>query len=101
MKKKLVSLVLCTAMAAAALAGCGGGGSTASTSTGGSTGGSAASTSTGGETTADGEYVLSTLNIIVDGTITATVDAGQADFVAQWEKAVSEKLGHDIKLNIT
>ena len=97
MKKKLVSLVLCTAMAAAALAGCGGGGSTASTSTGGS----AASTSTGGETTADGEYVLSTLNIIVDGTITATVDAGQAEFVAQWEKAVSEKLGHDIKLNIT
>ena len=101
MKKKLVSLVLCTAMAAAALAGCGGGGSTASTSTGGSTGGSAASTSTGGETTADGDYVLSTLNIIVDGTITATVDAGQAEFVAQWEKAVSEKLGHDIKLNIT
>nr|MCR5294615.1 ABC transporter substrate-binding protein [Lachnospiraceae bacterium] len=99
MKKKVVSLMLCTAMAAAALAGCGGSGETASTAASTSTG-STASSASGGETES-GEYELSELNIIVDGTITATVDAGQAEFVAQWEEAVSEKLGHPIKLNIT
>lgn len=91
MKKKLFSLVACATLL---LAGCGGnGGSTADTS---GTGGS-----TGGTTNENGEYVLETLNITVDGTITATVDAGQAEFVQQWEQAVSEKIGHPIKLNIT
>ncbi len=103
MKKKLVSLMLVAAMAVTALAGCGGGSTSGGSTSGESTsGGSASGESTsGGETAANGEYVLSTLNIIVDGTLTATVDAGQAEFVAQWEKAVSERIGHDIKLNIT
>ena len=89
MKKKLVSLILCSVMAVGLLAGCGGGGGT---SDGGSGSGS-------GSGFADGQ--LNSINIIVDGTITATVDAGQAEFKAQWEEAVGEKLGHPITLNIT
>lgn len=89
MKKKLVSLILCSVMAVGLLAGCGGGGGT---SDGGSGSGSGAGF-------ADGQ--LNSINIIVDGTITATVDAGQAEFKAQWEEAVGEKLGHPITLNIT
>ncbi|MBQ4304694.1 MAG: hypothetical protein II774_09420 [Lachnospiraceae bacterium] len=87
MKKKLVSLILCSVMAVGLLAGCGGGGGT---SDGGSGSGSGF---------ADGQ--LNSINIIVDGTVTATVDAGQAEFKAQWEEAVGEKLGHPITLNIT
>ena len=90
MKKKLVSLILCSVMAVGLLAGCGGGGG--GTSDGGSGSGS-------GSGFADGQ--LNSINIIVDGTITATVDAGQAEFKAQWEEAVGEKLGHPITLNIT
>lgn len=89
MKKKLVSLILCSVMAVGLLAGCGGG---SGTSDGGSGSGS-------GSGFADGQ--LNSINIIVDGTITATVDAGQAEFKAQWEEAVGEKLGHPITLNIT
>ena len=89
MKKKLVSLILCSVMAVGLLAGCGGGGGT---SDGGSGSGS-------GSGFADGQ--LNSINIIVDGTVTATVDAGQAEFKAQWEEAVGEKLGHPITLNIT
>ncbi len=55
----------------------------------------------GGSVDENGNYVLETINITVDGTITATVDAGQAEFVQQWEEAVSERIGHPIKLNIT
>ena len=91
MKKKLVSLILCSVMAVGLLAGCGGG---SGTSDGGSGSGSGS-----GAGFADGQ--LNSINIIVDGTVTATVDAGQADFKAQWEAAVSEKLGHPITLNIT
>ena len=76
-------------MAVGLLAGCGGGGGT---SDGGSGSGS-------GSGFADGQ--LNSINIIVDGTVTATVDAGQAEFKAQWEEAVGEKLGHPITLNIT
>lgn len=90
MKKKLVSLILCSVMAVGLLAGCGGG-----SSDGGASGGGSGS----GAGFVDGQ--LNSINIIVDGTVTATVDAGQADFKAQWEEAVGEKLGHPITLNIT
>ena len=63
------------------LAGCGGGASDA---------GSSASAPSGGTVNEDGSFTLETINIIVDGTVTATVDAGQAEFVAQWEAAVGE-----------
>ncbi len=46
------------------------------------------------------EFKLETLKVVVDGTLTATVDNGQADFEKQWEAAVSAKLGHDIDLQI-
>lgn len=89
MKRKALSIILSSVMAVGLLAGCGGSGNAG----GGST--------AGGSVSEDGTYQLETLNIIVDGTVTATVDAGQKEFVEQWEKAVSEKLGHPIKLNIT
>ena len=91
MKKKLVSLILCSVMAVGLLAGCGGGGAAEGGSSGSGSGSSAGFV--------DGQ--LNSINIIVDGTITATVDAGQAEFKAQWEEAVGEKLGHPITLNIT
>ena len=83
MKKKLLSLAACAAML---LAACGGS--------------DTATTTTSGTVDDDGNYVLESLNIIVDGTITATVDAGQAEFIKQWEDAVSAKLGHPITLKI-
>ena len=92
MKRKVLSIILSSVMAAGLLAGCG---------SSSSAGGGSDAAASGGAVAEDGTYELTTLNIIVDGTVTATVDAGQAEFVAQWEKAVSEKLGHDIKLNIT
>ncbi|MBP3878985.1 MAG: ABC transporter substrate-binding protein, partial [Lachnospiraceae bacterium] len=92
MKRKVLSIILSSVMAAGLLAGCG---------SSSSSGGGSDAAASGGAVAEDGTYELTTLNIIVDGTVTATVDAGQAEFVAQWEKAVSEKLGHDIKLNIT
>ncbi len=96
MKKKLLAVLLSSAMVLS-LAACGsqeaapaeGDGSTAEATTG-----EAAAT----EEAAD--YELTDLYITVDGTLTANVDSGQAEFVEQWEKAVSEKLGHDIKLHI-
>ncbi len=43
---------------------------------------------------------LTDIYITVDGTLIATVDCGQDAFIKQWEKAVSEKIGHDIRLHI-
>ncbi len=113
MKKKALSLLLASAMVVS-LTACGGGSSNESSSSNSSATDSNASTSTdanassdasadaassdSGETTSN--YELTELNIVVNGTLTATLDNGQAEFVEQWEKAVGEKLGHDIKLNI-
>ena len=46
------------------------------------------------------EYPLEQINIVVDGTMTANANNRQDAFVEQWEEAVSNKLGHPIKLNI-
>ena len=76
MKRKIVSVILAVSMCGALLAGCG----------------SESSSSVLGETTSpnskDGEFELDTLNIIVDGTLTATVENGQDAFVEQWEDAI-------------
>ncbi len=106
MKKKVLSLLLSTAMVAS-LAACG------STETAPATESKPADTTeatatektettaeTATETAAAEDFTLETLNIVVDGTVTATVESGQAEFVAQWEEAVSEKLGHSININI-
>lgn len=95
MKKKVLSVLLASAMVVS-MAACGGD-STTSESTESSATDSAAAEST---TAAESEYVLEELHIVVDGTLTATVDSGQQEFIEQWEAAVSEKLGHDITLTI-
>lgn len=92
MKKKAVSLLLSVAMVGT-LAACG-------TETSGNTAASDATGATGSDSTSS-DYELDNINLVFDGTLTATVDAGQAEFVKQWEDAVSKKLGHDITLTIT
>ena len=101
MKKKVLSLILSTAMVAS-LAACGSETAPAATTDGGQSTDTAAQTTdaTATETAEAGEYELTDLYITVDGTLTANVDNGQDAFIEQWEAAVSEKLGHDIKLHI-
>ena len=100
MKKKVLSLLLSTAMVAS-LAACGSTGAETTTESGDTTASQSADATAQADTAAaDGEYTLETLNIVVDGTLTATVENGQQAFKEQWEKAVSEKLGHPITLNI-
>ena len=117
MKKRAVAILLTAAMVMS-LAACGGSGNTAT-----DTGKEAASTSTettkteekkeetktetaSNDTAAEeapaeaGEYNLEKLYIIVDGTLTATVDNGQKEFEEQWEEKVGAKLGHPIDLII-
>ena len=110
MKKKLVSVLL-TASMVAALVGCGGGdSSTSTTDSGSSTTDATASTDTSAAETTEtpaaettdnaeqaeaepaGEYQLDKIVMVVDGTLTATVDNGQADFEKQWEDAVGVDL---------
>ncbi len=107
MKKKALSLLLTSAMVAS-LAACGSSDAPAADT--------ATDTATKTETTtektdapaadtnadaaATTAYELTELNMVVNGTLTATVDNGQQDFEAQWEAAVGEKLGHAIDLKI-
>lgn len=93
MKKKLLSVLL-TAALVASLVGCGGGSSTETP----------ADTSSGTESTSNTEtaanteaapaeaYQLDKVVMVVNGTLTATVDNGQADFEKQWEDAVGVDL---------
>ena len=100
MKKKVLSLLLSTAMVAS-LAACGSTGAETTTESGDKTAAEQTdATATDAAAATDEEYTLETLNIVVDGTLTATVENGQEAFKEQWEKAVSEKLGHPITLNI-
>lgn len=95
MKKKVLSVLLASTMVAS-LAACGGSDAPASESS------AVAGTSAAASTEATAEpYNLTEIKCVVNGTLTATEDNGQAEFVEQWEAAVGEKLGHDIKLNIT
>ena len=99
MKKKVLSVLLATAMVAS-MAACNNGGDTSASSA------APASSAQGGEQSSaaapveEAPYVLEDLYITVDGTVTANVDNRQDAFVEQWEAAVSEKLGHPIKLHI-
>ncbi len=106
MKKKLLALLLSSAMVVS-LAACGetktdNGDAASNTTTDNSTTTTTTTTDNGGSdvTAAPEEYVLEDLYITVDGTVTANVDNRQDAFVEQWEAAVSEKLGHPIKLHI-
>ena len=84
MKKKAISLLLSAAMVGV-LAGCAG----TETGTESANGGSSQAEQTEGGS----DYQLTQINLVFDGTLTATVDAGQAEFVDQWEKAIEEKFG--------
>ncbi|WP_026661509.1 hypothetical protein [Butyrivibrio proteoclasticus] len=98
MKKKVLSLLLSTAMVAS-LAACGSETAPADT-TATETTPADTTAEAGAETAAAEDFTLETLNIVVDGTLTATVESGQKEFEEQWEAAVSEKLGHPIDLVI-
>ena len=91
MKKKLVSLLLAAAMVAS-LAGCGGSTEEAPAETTETTEATAETTTETAEAPAEDaaaeEYKLDKLVMVVNGTLTATVDNGQADFEKQWEDAV-------------
>ena len=99
MKKKAISLLLSAAMVGV-LAGC-------ASSTGTESGVDSTTTTTttntesGSATEGDSDYQLTQINLVFDGTLTATVDAGQAEFVEQWEAAIEEKFGYHVDLNIT
>lgn len=103
MKKKALSLLLSSAMVVS-LAACGSSDSSTSTTTDSSAKTETkteASTETKTDAAAEtSSYELTELNMVVNGTLTATVDNGQAEFEKQWEDAVSEKLGHSIDLKI-
>lgn len=107
MKKKALSLLLASAMVVS-LTACGGGSgdssstssndsstdTSSSTGTSSNTDTSASNTEASGDAAASGEkadyheVLKDGLNIVVNGTLTASVDNGQADFKAQWEEAV-------------
>ena len=103
MKRKVLSVLLASAMVVS-LAACGGEEASTSTTSGEGSSSESSATSTeaaGTEAAEEGSgYVLETLNMVVNGTLTATVDAGQAEFEAQWEEAVGEAIGHPIDLQI-
>jgi multiple sugar transport system substrate-binding protein/putative aldouronate transport system substrate-binding protein len=94
MKKKAISLLLSAAMVGV-LAGCAG------TETGTGTESANGGSSQAEQTEGGSDYQLTQINLVFDGTLTATVDAGQAEFVDQWEKAIEEKFGYHVDLNIT
>ena len=88
MKRKFISVLLAGAMVTS-LAACGSNsGDTPATDNNntGNTQNSAASST--GDTTASGDYQLDKLVMVVDGTLTASLDNGQADLEKQWEDAV-------------
>lgn len=93
MKKKLICMLLTTAMTVS-LAACGGNGSDSdSSSTAEPTPANGAEASTGdtanaADVSTESGYKLEKIVMVVDGTLTASVDNGQADLEKQWEEAV-------------
>ena len=92
MKRKVLSVLLASAMVAS-LAACGSSNDAPAQST-------AATDGAATEAASTEAYNLEEINVVVNGTLTATVDNGQAEFVQQWDDAVSEAIGHPIKMNI-
>ena len=96
MKKKVLSLLLSTAMVAS-LAAC----ATETPADTTAPSGDAAQTAASGEAAAEkSEYTLDKITMVVDGTLTANAESGQKEFNDQWDAYVSEKLGHAIHLDI-
>jgi len=96
MKRKVLSLLLASAMVLS-MAACG-----EKTTDAPSASADVSTESASASADVEAEpYKLETLTMVVNGTLTATVDNGQADFEAQWESAVSEKMGYDVDLVIS
>lgn len=96
MKKKLVSVLLTAAMVAS-LVGCGGSKEEAPAETTETTEKTEASAEKEEAPAENAEapaesYQLDKITMVVNGTLTATVDNGQADFEKQWEDAVGVDL---------
>lgn len=96
MKKKVLSVLLATAMVAS-MAACNG--KTAEQPSASNQPSDSGNASTSAPAVEE-DYVLEDLYIVVDGTVTANIENGQDAFIEQWEAAVSERLGHPIKLHI-
>lgn len=98
MKKKVLSLLLASAMVVS-MAACGDDASTGNSNAGGSSS-AGGSTSTEGGSTAGGNnevapYDLKALTIMCDGTLNLSEETGIADFEKAWEEAV----GVDLTIN--
>ena len=87
MKKRLVAILLAVATTMSLVA-CNGGTPSSEVVSG----------QTGSETTK--EYDLTSIKMVVDGTLTANLDNRQDAFVEQWQEAIKEKTGKDVALNI-
>lgn len=98
MKKKLLSAFLTVSMIAA-MTGCGSDeNASAPTGSASQTGSAALAGSTAAGTSAAGDeeaYQLDSITLVVDGTFNASLDAGQEEFIEQWEDAV----GIDLVIN--
>lgn len=91
MKKKALSLLLTSAMVVS-LAACGSSESSSTTTDSStSTSDATATTEASAEATTE-EYQLDKITMVVNGTLTATEDNGQAEFKQQWEDAVGVEL---------
>ena len=95
MKKKVLSVVLAAAMVLS-LAAC-----TKGNAEGGVTSNSTSTEAVDNKGGAETPFQLSTLKMVVDGTLTANSDNRQDAFEEQWEKAVSEKMGYPVDLVIS
>ncbi|MBQ7920738.1 MAG: ABC transporter substrate-binding protein [Lachnospiraceae bacterium] len=93
MKKKVLSLLLASAMVVS-LAACGGSDAPAESSAAANnnTESSAADNNAGNAEAPAEEFKLEKVKMVVNGTLTATVDNGQAEFEKQWEDAVGVDL---------
>lgn len=90
MKRKLISVFLAGAMLAS-LTACGADNASDTTpaaDSSSSENGSADTADSTGDMAAESDYKLDKLVMVVDGTLTATLDNGQADLEKQWEDAV-------------
>ncbi len=97
MKKKVLALLLASTMVVS-MAACG---NKEGTQPSAPVEGSSAAGNSTTESSEPEPYNLTELNIMVNGTFNLDLGQGTEEFIEQWQTAVSEKLGHDIKLNIT
>lgn len=91
MKKKVLSILL-AAMMVAATTGCGADSGSQSSQSVSTPATSQNTESTAASDSGSAPYQLDSITFVVDGTFNASVDAGQADFIKQWEDAVGIKL---------